>query len=217
MNRNFIKENFREFFPIYKRYKKNIQRVDAVRYFILKKYGGIYVDLDFQCFENIEPLLKGRSCIFGKEPKEHCSLHQKEMIISNAFMACEPSHPFMEKVTEEILIGRKRKHHVNDHILESTGPFMLTRVFQNQSSSDVTILDPELLYPLTKTEIETVLKGDDIPPEYHHKIDKAYAIHYYYGSWWKKKPDDLTRGLHFRNTKRTSTVSKTDRVEPGAP
>ena len=47
-NRELIKRVDPEFLPSYDAYKYPIQRADAVRYYILKHYGGIYVDLDMQ-------------------------------------------------------------------------------------------------------------------------------------------------------------------------
>ena len=45
-NLRLITEHFSWFLPTYEGFKYNIQRVDAVRSFILYKYGGIYADLD---------------------------------------------------------------------------------------------------------------------------------------------------------------------------
>lgn len=42
----FIKEHYPWFLPTYLGYQFNIQRADAIRYFVLHKYGGVYLDLD---------------------------------------------------------------------------------------------------------------------------------------------------------------------------
>lgn len=47
-NRNLIKNYYPWFLEQYDNYEHGIQRADAVRYFILHKYGGIYSDLDIQ-------------------------------------------------------------------------------------------------------------------------------------------------------------------------
>ena len=51
LNREFIAAHYPWFLATYDRYPKPIQRADAVRYFILHKLGGLYVDLDFLCQE----------------------------------------------------------------------------------------------------------------------------------------------------------------------
>ena len=74
-NRELIKRVDPEFLPSYDAYKYPIQRADAVRYYILKHYGGIYVDLDMQANASFEPVFqemerKQDSCtvFFGKSP-----------------------------------------------------------------------------------------------------------------------------------------------------
>ena len=46
--RNLISTHYPWFLPTYDNYKHNINRADAVRYFILYHYGGIYADLDYE-------------------------------------------------------------------------------------------------------------------------------------------------------------------------
>ena len=51
-NRNFIKNHYSWFLKTYDNYDVHIKRVDAVRYFYLYHYGGVYIDLDFICLKN---------------------------------------------------------------------------------------------------------------------------------------------------------------------
>ncbi|XZF16130.1 glycosyltransferase family 32 protein [Chitinophagaceae bacterium MMS25-I14] len=176
MNRRFVATHFPEYLSIYDRFPAAIQRVDAVRYMILYKLGGIFVDLDFECLRNIMPLLEGHICVFGREPDAHCSIHNKKQIISNAFMASVPGHDFFYAILEEIKSGPQITSHRFDRVLESTGPFMLTRVYEKSGrKEDITILPSELLYPLTKQQLENHERPDNT----------AYALHHYHGTWWK--------------------------------
>lgn len=45
-SRDFIEANYAWFLRTYDGYRYPVQRVDAVRYFLLLHYGGIYLDLD---------------------------------------------------------------------------------------------------------------------------------------------------------------------------
>lgn len=45
-SREFIETEYPWFLRTYDRYLYPVQRVDAVRYFLLMHYGGIYLDLD---------------------------------------------------------------------------------------------------------------------------------------------------------------------------
>lgn len=44
MNRDFIIKHYPGFTSVYDSYPNSIQRVDAVRYFILHKFGGVFID-----------------------------------------------------------------------------------------------------------------------------------------------------------------------------
>ncbi len=188
MNRTFIQENYPAFLTIYDSYPENIQRVDAIRYFILLKHGGVYIDLDFECLENIEPLLEGKQCVLGEEPEEHCLIHNKKLIISNAFMASEANHLFFHSICDELERSSYDSHHPNNMVLESTGSFMITRVYNNYDyKNDVTLLKSNIISPLSSNEVQQILNNDVIPSEIQDKIDTAYAVHYYWGTWWKYK------------------------------
>jgi mannosyltransferase OCH1-like enzyme len=186
MNRNFVKQHFSYFLPIYDAYESNIQRVDAVRYFVLFKMGGIYIDVDFECLANIESVLANDECVFGKEPKEHCAVHGKDIIISNAFMGAVPGSPFLKVLCSELMQKRHLPDHPNDRILESTGPFMLSRTYMEyEKKEEIRLLEPELIYPLTKSELHA-LAGDRPALQLEDRLSKALGIHHYAGTWWKK-------------------------------
>ena len=54
MIRDYIKLGYPQFLKRFDSYKYNIQRIDMIRYFILKDFGGIYCDLDLYPIQNIE-------------------------------------------------------------------------------------------------------------------------------------------------------------------
>lgn len=184
MIREFIKTNFPDFLPMFDRYPRNIQRVDAFRYFLLLKEGGVYVDIDFKCLQNISVLLANKSCVIGKEPLLHCERLGMEMILCNAFMACEANNNFMRVVCDEIFKCPQKDNVTHDEVLNSTGPFMLTGCFvRYKNKQDVEILEAPTLYPLTMFETREAFKGN-ITADMKQRIDAAYAVHGFWGSWW---------------------------------
>jgi mannosyltransferase OCH1-like enzyme len=52
---------------IYRQTTVLAQKADILRYEILSRFGGVYIDIDFECLRNIEPLLSGVSYFFGEE------------------------------------------------------------------------------------------------------------------------------------------------------
>src|SRR5690349_8393884 len=44
----FVKTHFPEFYPVFKGFSREIMRADVIRYLIMYKLGGVYLDLDYE-------------------------------------------------------------------------------------------------------------------------------------------------------------------------
>jgi inositol phosphorylceramide mannosyltransferase catalytic subunit len=87
-NREFVAEQFPWFLPFYDRYPKEIFRADAVRYFFLYKFGGLYADMDTECLKPLDPILRTGDAIFGRMGVDKRFEHS----IPNAMMASKRLH-----------------------------------------------------------------------------------------------------------------------------
>ncbi len=56
MSRDFIRNEYPWFIKTYESFRYPIQREQTVRYFILRHYGGIYIDLDFVRQRSYSPI-----------------------------------------------------------------------------------------------------------------------------------------------------------------
>jgi len=188
-NRAFIVQHYDWFLPIYDGYPENIMRVDAVRYFILYHYGGLYVDLDFECLRPLDSLLTGKQVVLTPEPPEHLKMHLSsqpsfKQLICSAFLASQPRHSFWKRVFQELIIYKN-----SNNVLDATGPYMLTRAYQFFSQPELVTIEPfELLCPITSSHNEL----DSIHQQI--AIKKAYAIHHWHGTWWRK-PKNISQIL----------------------
>jgi mannosyltransferase OCH1-like enzyme len=101
---------------------------DILRYFILYKYGGIYVDInDFECFRSLETLTYQYEFVVGAET---CYADKNDCIlINNAFIACKPGHLILKRVIEYINIPRDIIHkEVDDVVCETSGPILFRQI-----------------------------------------------------------------------------------------
>jgi mannosyltransferase OCH1-like enzyme len=185
-NREFIQAHHPFFLSRYDSYPHHIQRVDAARYFLLFTFGGLYVDLDFECFRPLTPLMSERECLFGLEPPLHGQLHHRSRIISNALMATTPAHGFFHAIIDDLLTYEPPQLARSELILETTGPFMLERVYRRcGEATGAALLPAECLYPLTIFEAEQVL-ANGWNSALRQKVAGAYAAHYHVGTWWRQ-------------------------------
>ncbi|TQE30197.1 glycosyltransferase [Streptomyces ipomoeae] len=177
-NRAFLQEHYPWFLPVYDGYPEAIMRADAIRYFLLDHFGGVYVDLDFECLRPIDAILDGRELVLGCEPEAHTRLllaRQRGFtrIVGNAFIASRPGHPFWAHAHRH-LVGA----HKQPGALDATGPFFLTRAIDSAPERDtITVVGAEALYPEV-SPYATELFG---PQEADY--DRAYAVHHWSGSW----------------------------------
>jgi hypothetical protein len=82
--RNLIETKYPKYLAMYDSYPQNIQRADAIRYFILDAYGGVYADLDFEALKPFDGLIRGHSLVIGQEPYAHSHvLYDIERMVSD--------------------------------------------------------------------------------------------------------------------------------------
>jgi mannosyltransferase OCH1-like enzyme len=103
-NRRLIAECYPWFLETYDGYKHTIERVDAVRYFILLHHGGVYIDLDMECLKPLDPLLEIGGLHFGLL----ASPTIQDTIIANALMAA-PKGPVFRLFDQTVAASRGKR------------------------------------------------------------------------------------------------------------
>jgi len=185
MINDFLETTCSDFLDYYHSYPFNVQRWDAIRYLILYHIGGLYVDFDYNCLEPLDVLLNGQTCCMGMEPTVNARFYHKPLIVGNALMASIPKHPYMAAIIEDMKSKFSKNYEMGNSIqvMETTGPFMVTRVYEQlKKKKDITLLPDSLVAPLSKKEI-WMLQAGYVTEEIEEKVEKAFAIHYFLGSW----------------------------------
>lgn len=181
----FVKEYYPQYWSMYEGFPYDVQRWDAIRYMILYKHGGLYVDFDYECLEPFNGLLDGQTCCIGLEPRMHAGLFNREQLLGNALMASIAGTPFMGRIIE-YLFSLKRDDVYNkfSYVLNTTGPFMLTDVYDQYADKDTIYLIPEeLISPFSKGEVILYRNGMANEDLLEKKLENAIAIHYFLGTW----------------------------------
>jgi mannosyltransferase OCH1-like enzyme len=167
----------------------DIQRWDAVRYLILYKMGGMYVDFDYKCLKNIEPLLpKGKDCCVAVEPQTHASTWRVQNLLSNALMISAPQNAFIRKIIDKIFSVNTLQFKNSDKfllILNTTGPLIVSRVYENLSPKEkksVHLIPAKNVAPFDTEQTRQINSGI-MNEELKNCLKEAYAIHYFTYTW----------------------------------
>jgi mannosyltransferase OCH1-like enzyme len=142
------------------------QQADVLRYELLLAHGGVYLDTDFECFRDIEPLLGGVRAFSAREDADRVAI---------GIMGCVPGHPFFAAVVEALpdSVAWRPGQPAN----EQTGPELFSRVLVEREALGeeiITVFGPELFYPYHWSELNRA--GEHFP--------HAYAAHHWSKSWF---------------------------------
>ena len=158
---------------VYKESKNYGFKSDLLRYEILRKYGGLYADTDFECLQKLPEFLLNynfvSSVVFGWKPS-----------INNAIILAKPGVPLLEDLIKNIKSNKK----INDmNVFDASGPFLLTRLYFNLCNNEknkVLILPSNLFYPFPSFLLETNINIKNL-------ITKdSIGIHHWERSWFMK-------------------------------
>jgi mannosyltransferase OCH1-like enzyme len=142
------------------------QRADVVRFELLRRWGGVYVDTDLEPLRPLDDLLGDVGCAVARED---------EQWIGTAFVAATPGHPFVERISDRV--GRRVSDadgSIPPNVL--TGPQFVTaelRRWLDEGGDAVAVFPSELFYPYHFSEPH---RRDETFPD-------AYAAHHWAGSW----------------------------------
>lgn len=172
-NNAFVKEEFPQFYPVFQAFEKNIMRADVIRYLIMYKIGGLYLDLDYEMLTPFQYSDKDLVLPLSRE----FVLGDKRDLLGNCIFASAPGHIFWKNVIDNL---KKMPPRVNNYmdVLGATGPAFLTRIFNEGKYSDACLPHRMVFHPPNPSNhyeyIEILQNG------------VSQGIHHASGSWKEK-------------------------------
>ncbi|HQM28620.1 MAG TPA: glycosyltransferase [Syntrophales bacterium] len=187
-NLTFVKQYFQDFYSTYISLPSNIMRADMIRYFIMYRIGGIYLDLDYEMLKPFDLLDYGLVLPYNRSK----SFGDAYDGFGNCIFGSAPGHPFWKYVIDDFKVPRNygeffktlldKPYIPKDTPLEIaiTGPGLLTRIFYSYQDKlqDYILPEREVFHPLNP--------GSD--NEYAEIIAKgvSYGIHHCAKTWIDK-------------------------------
>lgn len=145
-------------------------RADVLRYEILWSYGGVYVDVDFECLAPLDPHIAGMEAFAAWESQDRW--------VNNALLGAEPAHPFLDRLIAGL--PASVAHHRGQRPNVSAGPQYLTGLWRRHRD-ELTVLPQSLFYPYGFADVGTPREQGPFPG--------AVAIHH-----WANRRRTIARG-----------------------
>lgn len=170
-NRAFVRAEYPEFAPTFEALPRGIMRADVIRYLLMYRLGGLYMDTDYEMLRPFDMLekeivLPWESDGEGGGPRD---------LICNSFFASRPGHPFWKMMIDELKANPPLSPEAD--VEGSTGPGLITRVFLKARAAGMDLYAPSrpLFNPPTPRN----------PRQYRAIVDAgvAYGIHHCAGTW----------------------------------
>ena len=136
---------------------------DYMRYWALRKYGGIYLDTDFEIVKNLSPLLDQPSFIAEEEDSR----------LNSGVLASEKGQEFLDATLKFM---EDRYEHKKAYMI---APEVCENVIRNKYENEITIYSKEYFYPYNPYSDDPkrhVLFYTDI-------TENTYGIHHWSHSW----------------------------------
>ncbi len=142
---------------------------DLVRYEIIARHGGVYLDTDVECFANIEEVLENVNLFRAEEWGPN---------YGNWMFGAAPNHPQMWTIVRE-LAAHLHSGQAEMNVLEATGPGYFCR--QIDRHPDCVIYPHMLFNPLhAYNDPDQVTKWPEV----------SLANHRYDGKWYDRQKNN---------------------------
>jgi len=154
------------------------QQSDILKWEIVYRYGGAYIEVDLECIKPLDILHHTYDFYTGIIPLDTSFLQ-----LGSALFAAKPKHPILKHCVETIKDDWERVQ-----IIVSTGPLHFTKSFCSKMGKNGMIdvaFPASYFYPCGYQE-KKLPKESWLKPE-------SFAVHHWAGSWlkpegWRKKP-----------------------------
>jgi mannosyltransferase OCH1-like enzyme len=110
------------------------ERADILRLELLWRFGGVYVDADFECLRSLQPLIEEADIFIGLAKPDR---------VNNALLGSVAGHPILDRALDEL---RPREFYGYDK--GATGPKFLDSILVAHRD-EVLFLEPDILYATT--------------------------------------------------------------------
>lgn len=141
-NLELVKEHFPYLHDIYENLEYNIMRADIIRYMYMVKFGGYYLDLDYELFTPFDSKTPDVDLILPLSGE-----YGGKTIIGNSIFGSVPQHEFWKDVLTDFYQNPPIKKFFNKfEVLKLTGPDFISEIYYKSPEKYKGYLVPKNIY-----------------------------------------------------------------------
>jgi hypothetical protein len=201
--RALVRDDFPWMLPQYDAIDLDIKRTDLARLLILIRYGGVYVDIDFECLRPFDSDLIEQDDWQVILPEHRTNLPLDHRLrgreLPNAFMASVPRHPLFWVMAVEVL--RRDRLNPGGYVTHITGPHVFSEIvfgfFEGfPGLTRVHILPIDVLFPVYCLDKDEMKKDAACVRDGNCRemYPKSLAVHHYAASWYQAVMEHMNGG-----------------------
>ena len=174
----FIYNYYPKYLNLLNKVKFGIQKADIFRILALYHYGGLYVDIDFECLIPIDQWnIDSKKINLSFEPIQH----HKNNVLCNALIYAPPKMTNLLKILDH---GQKVIESNPSEVMKSFGPLAWQTILGN--CIDVSIIETSKVYPLPDITINKHLENEFKYKLINKDFGDSWAVHYWEHSNWPR-------------------------------
>jgi mannosyltransferase OCH1-like enzyme len=140
----FMRTEFPTYWVKFGALPRTIMQIDMFRYFLLYKYGGVYVDLDYYMLRPLDDLMADKELVL---PVNGEADDGTPTGVGNCILASRPGHPFWRKLMDSLFtVDRSVVDFDSDNNVDmsefGTGPGFVYAIWRAYSADDTSIYLP---------------------------------------------------------------------------
>lgn len=146
-------------------------KADILRYELLYRYGGVFLDIDFELVQDLTPLHESYEFYCCLMPSTRIA------VISNGVIGSIPGHPILKECLESLA-----KHRNDPFVLERTGPVLFQNAFyaiaKDMHDHPIVALPKSFFFPIDASKVAPSRKEI-----LSRVLPHTFGIHHWAGSW----------------------------------
>jgi len=115
-------------------------KADIIRYEILNRYGGVYIDADSYCVHSLDNFLLETSFAVYENEKV------RKGLVATGVLGFEPNHPLLSNILDIIKKIPVSKEETGKKAWQTVGPLLFTKVY-NKTLPKIKIYPSYMFYP----------------------------------------------------------------------